>query len=140
MLLNLFLQQKIMNNHENLQNMPNILIFSNRIAAKIIKHYEKSQNMTKQLKFLNSIAATNHHPPFSFWLGGWVLCASSSARGKTVLYLHFIRRFMVNVDYFSNANASANANANAKVLLNLFLQKYHPCTHAPMHTSFFPFS
>ena len=37
--------------------------------------------------------------------------------------LHFIRRFMVNVDYFSNANASANANANAQVLLNLFLQQ-----------------
>ena len=55
-LLNLFLQQKIMKNHENLQTM------------------------TKHLTFLNRIAATNHHPPFSFWLGGWVLC-SSSARG-----------------------------------------------------------
>ena len=74
------------------------------------------------LAFLNRIAATNHHPPFSFgWVGG--CCASSSARGKTVLYLHFIQRFMVNVDYFSNANASANAHANAKVLLNLFLQQ-----------------
>ena len=63
-LLNLFLQQKIMTNHESLQNMTNIL------------------------KMLSRIAATNHHPPFSFWLGGWVLC-SSSARGPLAFQFAF---------------------------------------------------
>ena len=61
-LLNLFLQQKIMNNHENLQK--NI----------------------KMLTFLNRIAATNHHPTF-FFLVGWVGAVPHPLPGVPLTFL-----------------------------------------------------